>query len=255
MKVSFTLCAFLGLIFCSSSGHSQTNFNYTKDFNNILARTNDKNDTWFYDKLIQRFNEDDLTMTDQEVLALLIGFTDNKNYDPYGSLTEEREIYELNDVGKHKEGLERGLKFLEKNPLNVKTLIEVAWSYHKSDDEITADKYIARSRRIFKAMEYSSQGDQAIFALGPADGQLYITKYLSKKLGTTMGSGEDKDGNFLDFLEAVSKDGQTTQLSFVIEHAIHKVFPEGELEKLEKQIKKEEKKNKKRAKKSETISE
>lgn len=66
----------LGLILMITSGQimlGQTTFNYKEDFKKVLLKTNDPNDNLYYEKLLKRFNVNDSTMTDFEVLALLIG--------------------------------------------------------------------------------------------------------------------------------------------------------------------------------------
>ncbi len=39
-----------------------------------------------------------------------------------------------------------------------------------------------------------------------------------------MGSGTDKNGNFLDILQAKYQDGRTVTLHFIIQHATNKMF-------------------------------
>jgi hypothetical protein len=204
----------------------QTTFNYQTDFKNVLSKTKDANDNFAYDKLLKRFSVNDTTMTDFEVLALLIGFTDKPQYRPYDDLSTERELYKLNSEKKYKEGLEKGLVFIESHPLSVKTLFEIAYSYHKLDKEDNAKFYVYKAQRIFKAMYFSGNGKAAetpTFALGPADGQDYIYKFVGADIGT-MGSGSDNNGNFLDILEAKFEDGRTMNLYFVIQHATNKMF-------------------------------
>ncbi len=73
-------------------------------------------------------------------------------------------------------------------------------------------------------MDFSGDGkEQPIFALGPGDGQNYIQKYLGAKIGT-MGSGSDKNGYFIDILEAEYKNGTSESLHFIIQHATDKMF-------------------------------
>lgn len=64
------------LLVATTCGFAQDTFNYQTDFKNILAKTKDKNHKLAYNKLLTRFSALDTTLTDYEVLALLIGFTD-----------------------------------------------------------------------------------------------------------------------------------------------------------------------------------
>ncbi len=204
----------------------QTTFNYKDDFQKVLAKTKDQNDNLSYDKLLKRFSVNDTTLTDFEVLALLIGFTDKPEYKPYGDLTTEREIYKLNGEKKYQEGLDKVNEFLKTHPLSVKALLEKSYSFHKLEQKDSAQFYMYQGQRIFKAMYFSGDGktkETPTFALGPADGQDYIYKFVGSDIGT-MGSGRDKNGNFLDILEAKFEGGQSVTLYFIIQHATDKMF-------------------------------
>ena len=219
----------IGLLLFITAGqivNGQTTFSYKDDFKKVLAKTKDQNDNLSYDKLLKRFSANDTTLTDFEVLALLIGFTDKPEYKPYGDLTKEREIFKLNSEEKYQEGLDKANMFLKTHPLSVKTLFEIAYSYHKLNQEDSAKHYVYKGQRIFEAMYFSGDGktkETPTFALGPADGQDYIYKFVGADIGT-MGSGSDKNGYFLDILEAKFEDGNTMNLYFIIQHAMNKMF-------------------------------
>lgn len=83
-------------------------------------------------RLLKRFNNNDTTLSNFEVLSLLIGFTDKPEYKPYQDLDTEREIYKLNGEKKYNAGLELGQRFIKTHPLSVKTLFEMAYSFHKN---------------------------------------------------------------------------------------------------------------------------
>ena len=189
--------------------YSQTSFNYKDDFNKVLSKSKDLKDNLSYDKNLKRFNSNDTTLTDYEILALLIGFTDKPQYRPYQDLDIERDIYKLNGDKKYKAGLEKGKKFIETHPLSVKTLFEISFSFHKLNKEDSAQYYLYQGQRIFKAMNFSGDGktkETPTFSLGPTDGQDYINKFVGGDIGT-MRSGRDKNGNFLDILEVKFEDG------------------------------------------------
>lgn len=222
MKKLFTLI--ISAITLTSFG--QTTFNYKDDFKNVLAKTKDPNDNLSYDKLLKRFTANDTTLTDFEVLALLIGFTAKPEYKPYQDLDAERAIYNLNGENKYEEGLDSANKFLKTHPLSVKTLFEKSYSFYKLEQKDSAQYYLYQGRRIFKAMYFSGDGkttENPTFALGPADGQDFIRKFMGANIGI-MGSGRDKSGNFLDILEAKFEDGRTMNLYFIIQHATAKMF-------------------------------
>lgn len=212
--------------------YGQTTFSYKDDFKKVLAKTKDQKDNLSYGKLLKRFSANDTTLTDFDVLALLIGFTDKPEYKPYDDLMTEREIYKLNGEKKYQEGLDKANEFLKKHPLSVKALFEKSYSFHKLEQKDSAQYYLYQGQRIFKAMYFSGDGktrETPTFALGAADGQDYISKVVGADIGS-MGSGSDKNGNFLDILEAKFKDGKTMSLYFIIQHATDKIFWEKSIE-------------------------
>jgi hypothetical protein len=206
--------------------YAQSTFNYNDDFQKVLAKTRDQNDSLSYNKLLKQFTANDTTLTDFEVLALLIGFTDKPEYKPYDDLTTENEIYKLNGENKYQEGLDKANEFLKTHPLSLKALFEKSYSFHKLEKKDSAQYYLYQGQKIFKAMYFSGNGKTKktpTFALGPADGQEYIRKFVGENIGV-MSSGKDKNGNFLDILEVKFEDGQTMNLYFVIQHATDKMF-------------------------------
>jgi hypothetical protein len=246
MKKTIKATALLFSLIIAHITYGQTTFNYKDDFKKILAKTKEKNDNLSYDKLLNRFNSNDTTLSDFEVLALLIGFTDKPDYKPYEDIDTEGEIYKLNGEKKYNTALELGQKFIKTHPLSVKTLFEIAYSFHKLDKEDSANSYLYRGKAIFKAMYFSGDGkskETPTFALGPADGQDYIYKFVGARIGT-MGSGRDNNGNFLDILEAIFQNDQSITLYFIIQHATAKMFDgKSIVEELKDQNKKRRNKN------------
>jgi len=251
MTRTIKVCGFLLILVTGQIALGQTTFNYKNDFKKILGKTKDQKDNLFYGKLLKRFAVNDTTLTDFEVLALLIGFTNKPEFKPYQDLDIERKIYDINGDGKFQEALDSANIFLKLHPLSVKVLFEKAYSFHKLGQEDSAALYSYKGRRIFKAMSFSGNGkspDTPIFALGPADGQDYIRKSIAAKIGGAkigaMGSGSDKYGNFIDILEVVPKDGSSSyNLYFIIQHATDKMFSEEDLKIFDSKDK-EKKKNK-----------
>jgi len=226
-------------------------FDYHNDYGKILSQTNDTSNSLNYNKLLTRFQNNDTTLTDFEVLALLIGFTDNEYFKPYSYLTTEREIYSLNGNGQFEKALSMCDSFLVNVPVSQQALIEKSYSHHKLGQADSAQYYMWQFRRIMDAMAQSGDGltpETAFFSLGPADGQNFIRKYLSSNIGT-MGSGRDKYGNFIDILEVTWKDEESGEqesrtLYFQIEHASKTMFGDLNFEDLDKKGKKKKKKRK-----------
>ena len=146
----------------------QTTFNYQKDFKTILEKTKDPNNNLAYDKLLNRFTSNDTTMTDFEVLALLIGYTAKPEFKPYQYLMTEGKIYNLNGEGKFQEALDTANIFLKTHPLSEKALFEKSYSFYKLGQNDSSAFYSYEGRRIFEAMNFSGNGkspETPIFSL------------------------------------------------------------------------------------------
>lgn len=220
MKTFIILFSFIPLFIFSQ------NFDYKRDFENILKESQDKKSNLYYGNLLTRYKKSDTTLTNKQVLSLLIAFTANKNYKPYKDIDFGRNLYQLNDDEKFDEVIKTGDEFLNTHPFDIKTLYETSYAYYKKGNQEIADSYLTKATLIFKAMSYSGDPksiDTAFFALNPSDGQEFIRKKIGAKIGF-MGSGEDKNGYFLDILEAIFKDETRQTFYFIIPHATKKMF-------------------------------
>lgn len=224
---------------------AQNNFTYKTDFKTILAKTKDVNDNLNYDKLLSRFKKNDSTLTNNEVLALLIGFTAKPEYKPYEDLQEEKSIYNLNAEGKYEEARIKADEFIKTHPLSIKVIFERSFAYYKARMEDSAKIFSSQGKKIFNAMNYSGSGktiQSPIFALGLEDGQEYIYKFLGSGIGLK-GSLKDENANTVDFLEVASKVKEPYNLYFIVQHATNKLplKIKNALEKEKKEKKKSEK--------------
>ena len=223
-------------IFCLSKAGAQ-NFNYEEDYKKILQRSKNINDSLYYGKLLKRFNANDTTLSNFEVLALMIGYTGQKNFKPYSYLDIEEEIYMLNDKAKFKDAIKVSDTFIISHPVSQIALIEKSYAFHKLGIKDSANKYSFRFRKIMEAMAWSGNGktpETAIFAVGPTDGQNFIKKYYGADIGA-MGSTRDKYENFCDMLEMkYEKNGETksVKLYFAIEHATNTMFDDAVIDKI-----------------------
>lgn len=204
----------------------QRNFEYKKDFETILKETKNKDSELNYSTLLERYNEIDTTLTDKQVLAMLIAFTDNKYYKPYSDIDFGRNLYKLNDDSKFEDVIKSGNEFLSNHPFDIKTIIEVSYAYFKTGNKKESKNILVKTDQIFKAMYYSGNAtsiDTPAFALNPSDGQDFIKKAIGAKIGK-MASGRDDNGYFIDMLEAKFEDGEAQMLYFIIPHATKKMF-------------------------------
>jgi hypothetical protein len=198
-------------------------FSYSRDFPILQKRSLDQTDSLYFPRLLQRFQANDTTLADGEVLALLVGFTNDPHYNPYEDLDISRRVRRLNAQEDYKAGLALADSFLLTHPVDQLTLYEKAFALYELGKEPVKSKYLDQYIAIMSAMESTGDGRSpatAIFALGPADGQDYIHKHLGRQLGR-MGSGYDKDHHFLDILDGISEDGKdTVTYYFNIDHAM-----------------------------------
>jgi hypothetical protein len=95
------------LITCFVFGQDKIDFDFTKDYDSILKLSKEKTSKLFYNSLLERFQKADSTLTNYELVALQIGYTDNPKYYPYQDIRLEREIWSLNEKKK--------MNFLKKN--------------------------------------------------------------------------------------------------------------------------------------------
>jgi len=100
--MKYLLLILINFYFVQMSGQD-FEFDYQADYPRILKLSKDMNSELYYDSLLERFESIDTTLTDYEMLALLIGFTGNNEFKPYEYLRDEREIYALNAEGKIEE--------------------------------------------------------------------------------------------------------------------------------------------------------
>ncbi len=219
IRLAFIVTAF-GLLAANATAQE---FSYSRDFPLLQKRSLDTADQFFYPKLLQRFQADDTTLTDREVLALLVGFTNDPHYNPYEDLDISRRVRRLNAQENYTAGLALADSFLLTHPVDQLTLYEKAFALYELGKEPVKSKYLDQYIAIMSAMDYTGDGRlpaTAIFALGPADGQDYIHKHLGLQLGR-MGSGYDKDHHFLDILDGISEDKKdTVTYYFNVDHAM-----------------------------------
>lgn len=221
-------------LFCGFATLGQTSFSYQRDFKQILFKTKDSNDNLFYNKLLKRFECKDTTLTDFEVLALLIGFTDKPEYNPYNDLLVEREIQLMNNDRKYTEALDKSNTYLKTHPVSRKVLYEKSYALSKLGKYDSSSFYSYQSNRIIKAMSFSGDGKTIytpILILNTDDPQDYITLAVGAYM-VTMRLEMDKEGNYIYVQKIVyrQQEERPIDLHFVITHAANKKFGENSIE-------------------------
>ena len=229
------------ILLISNSIFGQIEFDYHTLFKRILEQSTDSSNIFYYPKLLERFNKNDSTLTNIEVIALQIGYTSNKNYKPYLILDLEREIRKLVSNGKFEEAIKKSDSLLITNPLNFTALMEKGYSYMKLKKE-NSKFHKEKFMKIVYSIMSSGNGtiEKPYFVLSPSDGATLIKYILGGKIGIA-GSQRDENGYFCDMLEMITEK-ETKTLYFNINHATEKMFTKeekDEIKKIELEFKKE----------------
>ncbi|WP_123910393.1 DUF4919 domain-containing protein [Flavobacterium covae] len=206
-------------------------FDYNRDFKEILKENQNKSSKLYFKTLLDRFEKNDSTLTNYEVIALQIGFTDNEYYKPYENLDKEREILKLIKDKEYEKAIQISDDFLKSNPLNLTALMEKGFAFMKLKKDNT-EFHKEKTKKILRSIFWSGDGtiEKPYFVLSPIDSQTLIKYIMGGTIGK-MGSGRDKNKNFVDILEMI-KDEKSITKYFIIEHASKKL-----MEKLEKELK------------------
>ncbi len=201
-------------------------FSYHLDYEKLLKRTRQKNDSLYYPTLLRAFLKNDSTLTVYQMLSLMVGYTGLSGFSPYDDLKTEKLIYKFNDSARYDEVIHICDTFLKTHPLNQQAIIEKSYAFHKLGNADSSRFYKEQFSRIMAAMDWSADGrspDHAMFAIGPNDGRNFIDKYYHAELGRHS-TTEDSQGNFCDMLEIkFKKKGkeESAVFFFVIQHAVN----------------------------------
>lgn len=225
---------------------AQPVFDYATDFSILKELSRDSTSQYSYTRLLARFNDFDTTLTQREILGLMIGFTNDINYKPYHTVSEERALVNLALDGKFDEALKASSKFLARNPVNFSALFANSISHLETEGE-KAILHRERMLLLIDAILVSGDGsiEHPYFVLSPTDGQVLIRYIFGRRIGI-MGSSHDKHDYFLDMLEMVGENGEPKRLYFNIDHAVEKMFTPEERESMKVGLEKREKRKKKR---------
>jgi hypothetical protein len=224
---------FIFAIFMSFSGFSQDrfHFNYSKEYDSILNQTKDFTSSVYFGKLFQRFEDADTTLSNFDMIAMQIGYTDNEKYWPYKDIYLEREIWKLIEEMKFEQAQKQIGALLHNNPFSIVGNWAMSYVYYQLGDNEKAQTYFNKYEMVVTSVLASGEGtsyESSWFTLSPADGQWIIKLSFEEEI-CSMGSGRDKNGNFHDILGATLGESQTcTPLYFNIQPAAKRMFgPEG----------------------------
>ncbi len=210
------LILFFSATVCSSFSQ---NFTYSKDFPKLFLESESKESPFFYPTLKARFLKEGEKFSKEEMLALLVGQTAQKSYNAYGMVGLERSFLEAEQFPADTI-LKYGEMVLELNPVSLSLNFGLWKTYQKIKDPSKADVFKKRFELLCETILYSGDGtkNRPYFVISPIDGMVIITKYMGNEI-TTMGSGENDEGYFLDILGSKNSTEEKT-LHFVIDHGM-----------------------------------
>lgn len=235
-------------------------FVYYRDFQRILDSAKVDSSRFNYNKLLPKFLSNDTTLTNEEMLALMIGYTENPQFKPLEDMAKEKEIFELVQASKFDEAIYESTNFLATHPFNFMTLHQITIAYNAIKQKDSAAYYMKQHMKIMDAMIYSGTGETpetAIFSLGLADGERFISNidFILEKRTTDW----DKRDNFMEIIQAADTKAVSQVFYFVIQHAKaliddDKANAEPSKSKKSKSIKKKKSKDDKKVKKVTSVS-
>jgi len=200
------------------SSYSQ-NFTYSKDYPKLFLESESNESSYFYPSLKTRFLKEGENFSKEEMLALLVGQTAQKSYNAYGMVGLEKsflmaEQFPADTILKY------GEKVLELNPVSLSLNFGLWKTYQKIQDLTKANIFKKRFELLCETILYTGDGtkNSPYFVISPIDGMVIITKYKENEV-TTMGSGENEEGYFLDILGFKSEVQEGT-FHFVIDHGM-----------------------------------
>ena len=219
LLISFSITS---LTFSQSTPH--LDFNYQRDFNRFLEYTKDNESDLYYNKLLYKFLTNDSTLSSEDALVLMIGYTDKPDFKPLDDLLKEKEICNLVTNSNYTIAIQLAKKFLAKHPLNLMALQQITIAYNSLNMKDSANHYMKQHMKIMDAMIYSGSGktpETPIYALNLADGE-YFTKNIGYDI-TKKETNWNKKGDFIEIIQATNQKLATKELYFVIQHAKAKV--------------------------------
>jgi hypothetical protein len=215
---------FYATVYCQQQPVPPPPFIYQTDFKKILEQAQERESPLYYQKLLIRFLDRDSTLSNPEVLALLIGYTEDSHFKPFEDMETEQEIFDLNEERKYEEALAKAKNYLQTHPLSLRVLKEASFCYYVKEMQDSADYYMDLVDKIMNAMTYSGSGkkpDVPMFALGLADGEYYVQNIGLKV--TNRDTDWNKHNQFIEIVEASKNEDDKIRYFFVIQHAKNRI--------------------------------
>lgn len=172
-------------------------FNYYVDFDAIAQKCNEPNSKYNFKELKARFLAKDESLTNYDILALMVGVTQQEYYKPLSSTSLALSALDLMSKGNYQESLDKCNEILEIAPLNFSAMSMKEFLHHA----ITGDSlkiYDFQIEKMMTAMEVSGDAtrDNPSFVLYTEDANTYF--YLNKIRVESYANRTDAYGLILD---------------------------------------------------------
>lgn len=143
--------------------HAQ-HFSYTRvDFNNIRSAVTKKKSAFYYPVLLERYRNNDTTLSPEEFRYLYYGYTFQDEYRPYAvhdadSLVSDLMMKDNPTVEDFSVIQEHCRELLELNPFSTRTLLTAAIACSRMGNTKEATLYYFKYNRILSAILSSGDG-------------------------------------------------------------------------------------------------
>lgn len=212
------------LLLFGTAAFTQPAFDYKRDFKPFLEQSQDRQSPLYYQKLLVRFLDRDTSLSNMEMLTLMIGYTEDSHYKPFEDMEPEKEVFDLNEEGQYDEAIIKAKMYLQTHPLSLRVNKEASYAYHQKQLQDSADYFMDLVDKLMNAMIYSGTGkkpEQPVFSLGLADGEYFIPNIGLKILDKN--TDWNANNHFMEIIKASKSGDDEIMYFFVIEHAKQKI--------------------------------
>ena len=142
---------------------SQTNSFKAPDYKEIKKEIQKSDSKFNYKKQLQRLQDCDTTLTNEEYRYLYYGYSFQPEYNPYSRSADEEALSKYYKSEKiedkdYPEIIRLASHSISKDPFDLRQMNFLAYIYHLSGDEVMAKKVSAKFQGIFQAILSSGDG-------------------------------------------------------------------------------------------------
>lgn len=133
------------------------------DYKSIEKEVRDKNSEYYYPTLLQKLEESDAQLTEEDYWHLYYGYVFQSNYNPYGRYSKEKEMFEAMEGEETEENtlliLSMVLEALEEFPVRLDYRFYLAIAYMILENEEMMKKSYDNYMGLFQALSSSGDGE------------------------------------------------------------------------------------------------